>query len=62
MMASGANETLVQTEQQVREELYTQAVREESILKQKSILQWLQKGDQNSSYFHRIIKLRQYRN
>lgn len=30
---------------------------EEAFLKQKARNQWLQLGDQNNSYFHRIVKV-----
>lgn len=35
---------------------------EEAFLKQKARNQWLQLGDQNNSFFHRVIKGRYARN
>jgi len=38
------------------------ALAEEAVLKQKSRNKWLQLGDQNTSYFHKIVKVRNSKN
>lgn len=57
-----ADEACLQIEQLTREELYMIVVKEERILKQKSRIQWLQHGDQNFSYFHRITRAKKSKN
>ena len=42
---------------------YASTVRaEESFFKQKARIQWLSLGDQNTSYFHKLVNGRQNRN
>ena len=38
------------------------ALAEEGFLKQKSMVQWLKLGDQNSSFFHKLVNARNSRN
>ena len=38
------------------------AMAEEGFLKQKSRIQWLKLGDQNTSFFHKLVKARNSRN
>ncbi|XVE57773.1 hypothetical protein DITRI_Ditri04bG0116500 [Diplodiscus trichospermus] len=45
----------VQKEQSLKKELYDLIAAEESFFKQKSRVQWLQKGDSNSKFFHRTM-------
>ena len=41
---------------------YDLALDEEGFLKQKSRIQWLMLGDQNSNFFHKAVKARNSRN
>jgi hypothetical protein len=57
----GSAESLIKERECLHE--YTSISRvEEAFLKQKARNQWLQLGDQNSGFFHRVIKARQARN
>ena len=53
---------LVQLERKLTHELYELMVAEESFFKQKSRIQWLKKGDSNTSFFHKMVAVRQNRN
>ncbi|XP_043705604.1 uncharacterized protein LOC122655477 [Telopea speciosissima] len=50
------NTILAETEKDLTVELSTLLSREESFLKQKSRIKWLDLGDSNSAYFHRSVK------
>ncbi|XP_049371526.1 uncharacterized protein LOC125836395 [Solanum verrucosum] len=54
----GQSTDILQLEKEVKENLEKWLNIEESILKQKSIVQWLQLGDVNTSYFHSSLKNR----
>lgn len=45
-----------------KQRLYLLWQKQEAILKQKVRIQWLNLGDQNTTYFHRLVKARQSRN
>lgn len=46
----------IATEQVQSQKLHELLNVEESYLKQKSRVKWLEVGDQNSNYFHRVVK------
>ena len=56
------------SEQQVKDlkktqaDLWEKATMQESIVRQKSRCRWIKEGDNNTSYFHRVINLRRRRN
>ena len=56
------------SDQQVKElkktqaDLWEKATMHESIVRQKSRCRWIKEGDNNTSYFHRIINYRRRRN
>ncbi|GAV90354.1 hypothetical protein CFOL_v3_33763 [Cephalotus follicularis] len=49
-------------ERQLRVEVRNAARDEESLLKQKSRIQWLKEGDSNTAFFHRAVMVRQSKN
>ena len=53
---------LVQLEKSLNLELYNLILAEESFFKQKSRIQWIQEGDQNNKFFHKIVAMQQHRN
>ena len=53
---------LVRIEKVCLKKFHDLALAEEGFLKQKSKIQWLKLGDQNSSFFHRSVKARNSRN
>ncbi|XP_043717970.1 uncharacterized protein LOC122665905 [Telopea speciosissima] len=52
------NESLALEEKEVSSQLSALLAREESFLKQKSRINWLDLGDSNTAYFHRSVKAR----
>ena len=53
---------LVENEKKCLKAFHDLACAEEGFLKQKSRIQWLKLGDQNTSFFHKAIKSRNSRN
>ena len=53
---------LVENEKICLKNLHELARDEEGFLKQKSRIQWLKLGDQNSKFFHKVVKARNSRN
>ena len=53
---------LVENEKRCLKAFHDLACAEEGFLKQKSRIQWLKLGDQNTSFFHKAIKARNARN
>ena len=53
---------LVENEKKCLKAFHDLAYAEEGFLKQKSRIQWLKLGDQNTSFFHKAIKSRNARN
>jgi hypothetical protein len=58
----GGQADCVRKEKECLHEFLPISKAEEAFLKQKSRVQWLNLGDQNSSYFHKMIKSRISRN
>lgn len=57
-----ADDSCLQREQQIREELCLLTANEEKVLRQKSRLLWLRYKDQNPAYVHKATKARQCKN
>lgn len=57
-----ATPEVVQLEMETRSWLYKLKKRKELVLCQKSRIQWLNLGDQNNQFFHRVIKGKLIRN
>ena len=53
---------LVENEKVCLKIFHDLALAEEGFLKQKSRIQWLKLGDQNSNFFHKAVKARNSRN
>ena len=53
---------MIERERCMEKELQELMVVEESFLKQKSRVQWLQEGDQNTNFFHRMMAAKQHKN
>ena len=53
---------LVENEKVCLKKFHDLALAEEGFLKQKSRIQWLKLGDQNSNFFHKTVKARNSRN
>lgn len=62
ILSRSAESACLQKENESRMKLCELVNVEEKVLRQKSRVQWLKSGDQNSSYFHRNVKARQTRN
>ena len=53
---------MIEKEKNVAEELHELMVAEESFYKQKSRIQWLKEGDENTKFFHGMVAARQHKN
>ncbi|XP_070022733.1 uncharacterized protein [Nicotiana sylvestris] len=62
MRCPGQREMQIELERTSKLELEKWLMVEESIMKQKSIIQWLNLGDSNTTYYHACMKNRQARN
>ncbi|KAH0699374.1 hypothetical protein KY290_014199 [Solanum tuberosum] len=62
MRQAGQSTDILQLEKEVKENLEKWLNIKESILKQKSRVQWLKLGDGNTTYFHASLKNRIARN
>ena len=61
MLNSPSNPMLGEIEKSCLKNYHDLAIAEEGFLKQKSRVQWLKLGDQNSSFFHKAVKARNAR-
>ncbi|GKV19260.1 hypothetical protein SLEP1_g29545 [Rubroshorea leprosula] len=61
-LLSKPQEDLVIIEQEQAKRLADLTFAEEAFLKQKSRVHWLKEGDQNTTYFHKILKIRRCKN
>jgi hypothetical protein len=57
VLLPGGHADCLNTEKECPHEFLSISKAEEAYFKQKSWVQWLKLGDQNSSYFHKIIKI-----
>ena len=62
MLNSPSNPTLIDNEKKCLKAYHDLAYAKEGFLKQKSRVQWLKLGDQNTSFFHKAVKARNGRN
>lgn len=53
------NNQLIQHEKELSVKLFELLIAEESLYRQKSRIQWLKEGDQNTKFFHSTVKFRQ---
>ncbi|GKV02389.1 hypothetical protein SLEP1_g14827 [Rubroshorea leprosula] len=61
-LLASPHEDLVLVEQEQARKVAELSLAEEAFLKQKSRVHWLQEGDQNTTYFHKVMKVRQSKN
>ncbi|GKU90953.1 hypothetical protein SLEP1_g4891 [Rubroshorea leprosula] len=61
-LLSNSQEDLVIIEQEQAKRVADLTFAEEAFLKQKSRVHWLKEGDQNTTYFHKILKIRRCKN
>ena len=62
LLNSPSNPMLIDNEKKCLKAYHDLAYAEEGFLKQKSRVQWLKLGDQNTSFFHKAVKARNGRN
>ena len=62
MLNSPSNPLLGENEKSCLKNYHDLAIAEEGFLRQKSRVQWLKLGDQNTSFFHKAVKARNARN
>lgn len=62
VLSSGGHPDCIQLEKECLYEFLSISRAEESYFKQKSRNQWLQLGDQNNAFFHRMVKARSSKN
>ncbi|GLU22290.1 hypothetical protein SLE2022_383780 [Rubroshorea leprosula] len=61
-LLSAPHEELILVEQEQAKKVTELSLAKEAYLKQKSRVQWLKEGDQNTTYFHKVMKVRRSRN
>ena len=62
LLNSPSDPMLIENEKKCLKTYHDLAYAEEGFLKQKSRVQWLKLGDQNTSFFHKAVKARNARN
>ena len=62
LLSNPNDSDLVGNERMCLKEFHDLARAEEGFLKQKSRIQWLKLGDQNSYFFHKVVKARNSKN
>ena len=62
MQSDPSSATLITDEKRLSAELHDLLLAEERFYKQKSRIQWLKSGDQNTAYFYKVIKMKQSKN
>ena len=62
LLSNPSDTSLVEIEQECLKNFHDLARAEEGFLKIKSRIQWLKLGDQNSNFFHKVVKARNSKN
>ena len=52
----------IKAKRELQQELWEASTAYESLLRQKSRAKWLEEGDSNSAYFHKVINFRRHYN
>ena len=62
LILSNIGADLIDQERAITKDLHELMLAKESFFKQKSRIQWLQEGDQNTTFFHGMVVAKQHRN